>query len=366
MTLFVYLLKKINQMDNFKKEKFVSRIMSGLVRIKYKNSFYLIKRATPEHLYISQEVYEDTFKNAELEGLYNDDELEDFMINNGYWDENKQKLLETLPKEIEEFKYKLFTLTFKSNERKVIREALQIAKNKLMELTYEKNKYVHLSCSGFSNIWRMRYIIGHSLYTLGHVPVFNGEEFWQCSTNILDEIINIYNEQKITDVEFRELSRTEPWRSFWSLKKVEGSVFGIPVCSYNEEQKAIVGWSCLYDSIFEHPDCPSDDIINDDDMLDGWMIDQKRQREDRQTKKSGEELINNEKIRNSQEVYLMADTIDDAKKIDKFNDQIAKNIKKRRFDYLKEKGVVNEIDMPDTKNRLAMEANSKLFESKRK
>ena len=69
---------------------------------------------------------------------------------------------------------------------------------------------------------------------------------------------------------------------------------------------------------------------------------------------------------NSQEVFLIADTVDDAKKIDVLNDEMAKRTKRQRFNYLKDKGEVNEIDMPDTKNRLIMEANNKLFESYRK
>ena len=35
----------------------------------------------------------------------------------------------------------------------------------------------------------------------------------------------------------------------------------------------------MYDNIQESMDCPTEDVINDDDMLDGWFIVQNRKRE---------------------------------------------------------------------------------------
>ena len=79
--------------------------------------------------------------------------------------------------------------------------------------------------------------------------------------------------------EIRELARSEPWKSIWSSSKNEGVLFGKRAIELSEEQKHLIMWSTMYDSIGESPDSPSDKIIADDDMLDGWLILQRRERE---------------------------------------------------------------------------------------
>ena len=66
-------------------------------------------------------------------------------------------------------------------------------------------------------------------------------------------------------------------------------------------------WSSLYDNIQESPDCPSNEVINDDDMLDGWMIIQKRNREQAKLQKDAENKFGNKKISNADEVFIVKD-----------------------------------------------------------
>lgn len=89
-------------------------------------------------------------------------------------------------------------------------------------------------------------------------------------------------------------------------------------------------------------------------MLDGWMIIQRRKREAMQAQKRGSE-ISNEKIRNANEVYIMSDTVEDARQVDKLNDQVASHIKQQRMAHLKKHGTVSEMNMPDTWQRFQME-----------
>jgi hypothetical protein len=93
-------------------------------------------------------------------------------------------------------------------------------------------------------------------------------------------------------------------------------------------------------------------------MLDGWMIIQRRKREAEVDKQA---LGNNtnQKIANSDEVFYMAETIEDARKIEKMNDGVGTMLKKQRMSFLKEKGEVAEIMMPDTWLRLQTEAAQK-------
>jgi hypothetical protein len=352
-------------MDHARREFLVSRVVSGCLRCRITDRFgqaakLLIKPPSREQRYDAQELYQEVFIESELQGCYSDQELLSFLLENSLWDEDREKLITGLPKEIEEFKVRLFKELFKSNERKVIRKALGVAKEKLEELTHQRNAYGYLSCSGAAAIARNRYLMGCSLYYPDGRPVFASDTFWDEPSDLLEQVIVYSGQQRLSETELRELARTDPWRSVWACRKSEGTVFGIAACDYTEDQSRLISYTVLYDSIFEHPECPADNIIGDDDMLDGWMIDQRRQREARQNAKHGEDLVGSEKVRGAQEVYLVADTNEDARKIDGLNDQFASAVKQARINTLNKQGVVNEAEMPDTRMKLRMEMNQLL------
>lgn len=346
-------------MEPQERELLVARICSGTIRIKIKGETCLLKHHTLDDAYIGNEIYQETLKEAHFEGVFTDDEIYELMMETGLWDDNKDSLLKKLPKEIEEFKVKLFQATFKSNEKKTIRKALEIAKAKLNELFAIRHQYDSFSCLGLAAISRTRYLVYRSVFRLDGTPFFSAN-FPDSTNEHVDEAMQLYGLNKLSETAYRELSHTEPWRAIWTCKKSEAGVFGIPASLYSEEQRNLVCWSGLYDGIYQHPQCPTDEIIDDDDMLDGWMIVQRRARETALNKSSSEDLISNEKIKGSSEIFLVAETEEDAAKINDLNDDRAKYVKKQRMSKLQKEGQVNELDMPDTRQRLIMEITNKL------
>jgi hypothetical protein len=220
-----------------------------------------------------------------------------------------------------------------------------------------------VTVEGAAALARTRYLTAVSLFRDNGNPLFSDDPHSHDSL-LLDRLLTELNRIQISEEVMRELARTEPWRNFWACRQ-EG-LFGVPVSDYSQEQLRLVGYSLFFDSIYEHAKCPSQEIIADDDVLDGWLILQRREREKEQIKLMGDEKVGNDKIRNSQEVYLMADSVADAKKIDLMNDKMSSMTKKQRFAFLKQKGIVNELEMPDTKQRLRIEAVRKISGSQQK
>lgn len=345
------------------KELLVARICSGSVRLRLERGVFLLRRLTADQLYMAQEVYHSSFQEALNQNVFTETDLLAYLYEFGLWDEERERLLQTVPKDIEQFKLRLFQALFRSQERQVVRKYLKAAKQKYQDLETTRHAHDYLSCAGVASMARTRYLIGCGLHTAAGKKVFCDETFWDDTSPLLDEAIKEYSHHRIGESTFRELARTEPWRSIWVCRKAEAAVFGIPITEYSEEQKVLVNFSGLYDSVYEHPDCPSDDVISDDDMLDGWLIDQRKQREQRQTQKAGEDTLTNEKIAGSQEVYMIAETMDDARRVLSLNDPHARAIQQQRMEYLKQKGQVNELDMPDTKRNLRMEVVKKLSQA---
>ena len=95
----------------------------------------------------------------------------------------------------------------------------------------------------------------------------------------------------------------------------------------------------------------------DDDTLDGWLILQRRKREqgDRQRKADG--VLTNERIKNSDEVFIVVDSDDDARDVEALNDPHAQAVKAQRLAHLARHGTVHEGEMPDARLAIQMQYN---------
>ena len=115
-------------------------------------------------------------------------------------------------------------------------------------------------------------------------------------------------------------------------------------------QRALVSWSMLYDSIYENPDCPSDEVIRDDRLLDAWM-------EDQHEKKARERGQNSMETNKHKNVGVLVDSPDDARKVYKLNDTSTQNKLRQREKYIQEKGHAKLAELPDVAQELRLEKN---------
>src|SRR6185312_12351564 len=197
------------------------------VTLNRKSTTVLVKTPTREQRLIASEVYESAYADAEAEGLYSEGEAFTLLLSEGLFTTEDQKYMDDLPKEIERFKVGLYESQFKTKEKGVIRKALAKAKAKLAEVTASRYSLVHLTCAGSANIAKSRYLLGASLYRTNGRAVFTDEQFWSQPSALLDEVLSHYHKARLEEPVYRELARTEPWRSIWSVRKTSHSLFGV-------------------------------------------------------------------------------------------------------------------------------------------
>jgi hypothetical protein len=350
--------------DQAARELLVARVVSGTVRLVVhhggRDLRLVVRQPTRDDRYAAAEVYAEALREAELQGLYSEDAVVSLLLAEGLWDEDRQRLLDALPKEIEEFKVQLFKSPFKANERKSVRAALRVARAKLAELSAERHAYDHLTCHGAAAVARARFLLAAGLYRDDRRVFPDGDAFWAAESGLLDAAMAAHAACRPAEADFRLAARTEPWRSTWAVHKAEGSAFGVPACDYTDEQRALAGWSSLYDSVYQHPECPADEVVQDDDLMDGWLIDQRRQREQRVLSREGDRVG-----QDAAEVFVPADTAEDARKVMGMNDAVGRALQRQRFDLLRRKGQVAEQDMPDSRRRLRMEAAQQMAQAAR-
>lgn len=345
-------------MDLRNREQLLNKIICGFLRFKVDGRVFFLKSVTPVHKYIADEIYNEAKEQAELNGAHNEEQQLIFLLENNFWSTQEQNQIKTLHEELEDLKVDLFQATFKSSTRKIIKEQIQKTKDKLEDLSAKRNAYSHLTSHGVAEIAKLRYLVGMALHTESG-PVYT--DFWNDdNTDLLDKIIVIYNNNKIDIPEFRELARTEPWRNMWVAKKATGdNIFGKSVVELTDDQRLLIYWTVLYDSVFENPDCPSDDVIDDDDALDGFLI---KQRRDKKAQSGNNDIENqlSDKMKQCDEVFLVAETPEDAKKIYALNDEATRQAIQARERKIREKGIVHELELPDMKKKLKMAAVQKI------
>ena len=307
------------------RELLVYRVICGYLRLNIDGKIIKVKSPSNRLRYEAQEVFQEYYNKAKEIGVEEDySYLAD-------WTSTEERKLEELKTSIEDCKIDLYHAAFKEMESIVVRSKLKTLELEQATLFSKKNFYMYLTCEGIASHAKRLFIIENCSY-------FNGKRCnW--SEISLTKVFNYCNEHYLTEEVYRELARTEPWGSIWRTRPRFKSL--------TEEQKYLILWSQQYDSIYKHPDCPPDDIIADDDMLDGWLILRRRERESKQGQGLVSKKLTNDKIAQAGEVYVFTDSEREAKAVESMNSPEASRIKKQRLNTIKEKGEVRESEMPD-------------------
>ena len=100
-------------------------------------------------------------------------------------------------------------------------------------------------------------------------------------------------------------------------------------------------------------------MIKDDDMLDGWFIVQAKKRDKERAEGEFEDSTQSEKIRNSDEVFVMAGSQADVGRIESMNDIGGRMTIKQREATMRRKkgGAVSQNEFTDEKLKLQNQRN---------
>lgn len=346
-------------MEAYIKDKLIARISSGTIRYKTASQILTLRPLSAETKYIGEEMYEEAYLSAQSEGLYNEVELMRMLLDNDLWSGPEEDRLVTCLKNLDEFKLKYFQIKFKENERKKVKEAIALTKTEILNLQNRKHKYDYLTCSGYAAAVKLRFLTAMSIHTTA--PMFSSVyDYLDYDGSLINKVLMHLQENLISEVAFRELARTEPWRIVWNTRKACANVFDCAAVGFTDEQRQLVTWSIVYDNVHESSDCPAESIISDDDALDGWFISQRNKREKNDMESEKDRILNNPRLKDAHEIYLMAETAADAKAINAMNDDATQALVQKRIETVKKKGgTLHELEMPDTKQRLTIAFNER-------
>ena len=331
-------------------QKTLYRILRGRLRFRRDDLVLFIQEPSQELLYDSFEIYDEAYEKAYFQGIYVDDEIQQILMEQRLWSPFDDREGDDLEKQVEDMKVSAFRNFYKKKQLIGIKKQARYLEAKLARARSKKNLLSHVSCDGVGNYARWNWIMSKSVF------YDNGDPFdWEGMS--IPDIVTYYENNIILSETYRQIARNDPWRSMWANGKKQSDVFGKPAVELTKDQLALCSYSSMYDSVYESPDSPDEKIIEDDDCLDGWFIVQRRKYDREKKGREVDNLIQNPKIANSQEIFLMAGSREEADNISGLNSDYGKGVLQSRKVALQSQDSIKHTDLPDVQQTKHIAAN---------
>lgn len=348
-------------MDQRTLDIYLSRILSGFYLFLYKNNRYKLKYPTINIKYEADIYTQEEYNKNRFNDWIMDEDILNTLITLGIWNPMMEKELNDSNSKIEDLKVDLYKNSLNPTKIKSLRKQLSSAKKRQNFLYGVRHSFDHLTSSGYVSILKNQYILVHSLYDKNDQLIFSDID--SVDFTLFNSLSNIIYDNVIPIEVFRLIARNESWKNYWSANK--DYIFDKPTIEWTDEQKTLVIITKMYDNAYDHPDCPSDKVIEDDDMFDGWMIQQRKESEKEKNKKRTEKVLG-DKLNKAGEVFLVANSMEEAKNIYDLNDPSARfTINERENMILNSGKDIDVTQLPDVQRDIVMEQN-KIFKERKK
>lgn len=340
-------------MDDRTINLYLSRILSGIYIFIYNNERYKLVYPDVTLKYEADFYAQQEYDRLKYNDWINDDELVVYLVDLGLWDFNGDDRLKSLENQIEDTKVELYKSFLDPQKTKIIKRHLSGLEHQHNQLYADKHCLDHITLNGYCNQLKNNFLLSRSIFDMDNKRIFNDNN---TNVRILEDMSSHLISNNITTSTFKEIARSNIWKNYWGAN--QNNLFGRPTVDWTDEQKTLVVISKMYDSVYEHPDSPSDEVIKDDDMLDGWMILKRRENEKHKNQKRTEEMLP-KNMKNAQEVFIVGKSKQEVSNIYSLNDHQGRGIIAERKNALKQAGSISEQHLPDVQRDLVTMVNEK-------
>lgn len=306
-------------------------------------------------------VYDDALNEARRAGIFTKFDLYAQYKAKGIWTSADDEKIEKLEEEIE--KLRKLAEVARGRDKKRFDKQLANLRTSYNEVGDKRYKLFLPSAEMYASEVKSLGLVFCSTYDDQERRLWDN---WNKFLNNADDVLiggilsGLRNLDTFTATQIRKIARHPSWRFRWNGSKSIGNLFGKPISEFDAEQQSLLYWSQVYDSVYESMERPSDEVIDDDDALDKWFEDQSRKDKAKRIEKDGNigKMKLSSRMRNSGEVFIVTnpDINPNAPKredVDELNTEFIRKFKQQEAEKIKEKGVLNETELRDRKNRIA-------------
>lgn len=323
-------------------ELYIYRIILGKFDFVYKKKKYffrsptIVEKKNALNIYyriISSEKYEDWLRDSGVDGL---------LIYTNCWNPETPRIIKQLDKELEKAKIALYLNRMHMGMRAKSKESIDKIRKRQDRIMQYKYSLQSNTIEYYANTIKNEYLMCKCLTHKGK-PVFTFN--YKSRPSYYQDLANQCFESKPSIEQLKKIARSSIWRPYWTTGKA--SVFGKSAVDLSDEQRSLINFSSMYDSVMEHPESPEEFVLEDDDMLDGWFY---HQRDKAKKEKMQSDVSSRHPHAN--EVFMMANNQQDYDLINSMNDMEAQSIIKSRLNAVKKAGKVDDLDLPDIKHSI--------------
>ena len=299
-------------MELYEREFFLSEILFGskIIEINEDTTIYVNPMTIEQNVY-AQRVFKRAYDEALLSGVLTRKEMLELLEEQEIWTKNEEDLLDKLSNKSEDLKLSIYNNFLRKQKRESARKELREVEKKQASLYEKKHSNDHLDCQGIATYARLNWVIENTTTYKDGTP-YSFDEI------DVTGILKRAGTDTLEPSDYRELARNEPWRSIGLNSNQDAEkALGKSSFELSNAQRNLLSWTRLYDNVSEAYESPHNDIIEDDDALDGWLIQQRKQQEKDKNEKSLESLTS--KHQSAEEVYIMSESKQETEQIMSLN-----------------------------------------------
>ena len=291
-------------------EKLLYRILLGYYYIYVDNTKYKIVYPNAHIKYQAEYLYDTIIEDNKYDKTWlTQKEIDLYLAVNKIWLPADNDKITTLNEIIENTKIELYINFVNENKRKSIKKQIHQLNSDLELLYQKKNSLNYLSIIEQAITIKNEFLIMNSIYDDNDNLIFTNP--YQDSYNHQDlqifikEIIN----SSININDLRLLARSDLWKSYISSMNLEKKFLEI-----NDDYRHLINIHRMYENAKQHPEAPSEQIIDDDDALDGWFIYQNRKIEKEKKKNNILDKVGGN-VKNAGEIFYISHDPNERKEI---------------------------------------------------
>lgn len=303
------------ELDN---EIILYRIINGYYYINVDNIKYKILLPNIDVKQQAYVIYSSLLDDHkfEIDSWLNQESVNHLLKRYDLWDDTKEKSYKELLKTLDKSKIEYFLNFNHDINKKNFKKNITVITNNIDKAHAQKHYFDHLTLEHYAQSIKNQYLICSTVYREDGSKVFNDIE--DVNTNLLDRILSEIYANSLGTEDIKKIARYELWKSYWGSSKE--NIFPGCVKDWTDEQRSLVNFTKTLDSIREHMEAPPEEVIEDNDALDGWILYQhekiaKEKKEKHISEKYG---LNN---KNNNEIFLMSSSNADTKEILSLNDK---------------------------------------------